>query len=113
MAAMLVYRNDKIFLLGDFHFYANYVNKFSFVLYTNMAAMQTTHRADVRQSIKLNTYTWGDTCLGEVRVKEYPLILCCLGLVSREKSPVAFARGGGGEWFIELVPRTEYMKGQG
>ena len=24
-----------------FHFYANYVNKFSFVLYTNMAVMQT------------------------------------------------------------------------
>ena len=28
-----------------FHFYANFVNKFSFVLSTNMAAMQTSYRA--------------------------------------------------------------------
>ena len=27
----------------NFYFYANYVNKFSFVLYTNIAAMQTTY----------------------------------------------------------------------
>ena len=27
----------------NLHFYANYVNEFSFVLYTNMAAMQTTY----------------------------------------------------------------------
>ena len=27
----------------NLHFYANYVNKFCFVLHTNMAAMQTTY----------------------------------------------------------------------
>ena len=35
-----------IFLLWEFtsiEVYANYVNKFSFVLYTNMAEMQTTY----------------------------------------------------------------------
>ena len=38
-------RNNKIFLLGELTaiFYANYVSKFSFVLSTNMAAVQTTY----------------------------------------------------------------------
>ena len=45
MAAMLVDRNNKIFFpLGvHCHFYQNFVNKFSFVLSTNMAALQTTY----------------------------------------------------------------------
>ena len=37
-------RNDKSFLLWQFfHSYANFVNKFSFVLSTSMVAMQTTY----------------------------------------------------------------------
>ena len=44
MVAMLVYRNNKFFSpLGlSFHFCAYSMNKFSFVLYTNMAEMQST-----------------------------------------------------------------------
>ena len=34
---------NKIFLLRELTFYGNHKNKFSFVLYTNMAAMQTTY----------------------------------------------------------------------
>ena len=47
MAAMLVYRKKLEFSpLGvNLHFYVNYVNKFSFVLYTKMATMQTTYNA--------------------------------------------------------------------
>ena len=38
-------RNNEIFLLWELPaFYANFVNKVSFVLSTNMAAMQTTYR---------------------------------------------------------------------
>ena len=46
VAEMLVDRNNKIFPLGELTaiFYANYVSKLFFVLSTNMAAMQTTHR---------------------------------------------------------------------
>ena len=44
MAAMLVDRNNKFFLLWVLTAnYANFVNKFSFVLSTNMAAIQTTY----------------------------------------------------------------------
>ena len=45
MAAMLVVWNNNNFSpLGvNFHFYANYVSKFSFVFTTNMASMQSTY----------------------------------------------------------------------
>ena len=46
MMAMLVYRNNQFFSpLGlSFHFYAYCINKFSFVLHTNLAEMQSTYR---------------------------------------------------------------------
>ena len=53
MVAMLVVKNNKIFLLRvNFHFYANYVSKFCSVLYTNMAAMQSTYSNCNRTSRK-------------------------------------------------------------
>ena len=42
-----MYRNNKIYPV--FHFYANYVNKISLVLDTNMAAMQTTYTRSTHQ----------------------------------------------------------------
>ena len=45
-------RNNNIFSpVGvNFHYYANYVNEFSFVLSTNMAAMKTTYTAGLHQA---------------------------------------------------------------
>ena len=54
MAAMLVDRNNEIFVLWEnftCYFYANFVYKFSFILSPNMAAMQTTYKRLFKESI--------------------------------------------------------------
>ena len=59
MAAMLVDRNNKIFLLWEFTatFTANFVNKFSFfcfVLSTNMVAVKTTYFTDTDVDVEIS-----------------------------------------------------------
>ena len=46
----------------NFHFYSNYMNKFSFVLCTNMAVMQTTYK---RKSNSKDTQRSWRYCPGE------------------------------------------------
>ena len=61
MAAMLVYWNNKIFLLWDltpFLCKLYGLSKFSFILYTNMAAVQTSYKYII--VFLVHFFTWTD-----------------------------------------------------